>query len=158
MTFQILVNIIIAIIWVFLQNNFTASSFFFGYLVGIIILFILRRFLVFDFYMNRVWALVKLIMLFIIELVKANIDVVKIVLSPRLNNQSGIVAVKTRLETDVEITLLAALISLTPGTISMDFSADGKTIYIHSLDVPDKEEMIEQIQNSFESAIMEVTK
>ncbi|MBP2078118.1 Na+/H+ antiporter subunit E [Oceanobacillus polygoni] len=158
MAFQILVNLIIAVTWTFLQNSFTATSFLFGYIIGIIILFILRRFLVFNFYMNRVWAIIKLIMLFIIELIKANIDVVKIVLSPKLNNQPGIVAVETRLESEVEITLLAALISLTPGTVSMDFSADGKTIYIHSIDVPDKEDMIDQIQNSFERAIMEVTK
>lgn len=158
MAFQILVNIIIAVIWMFLQNSFTFTNFVIGYMIGIFILFILRRFLVFEFYMNRVLALVKLIILFIIELIKANIDVVKIVLSPKLNNQPGIVAVETRLESNVEITVLAALISLTPGTISMDFSADGKTIYIHSLNVPDKEEMIEQIQNSFERAIMEVTK
>ena len=40
----------------------------------------------------------------------------------------------------------------------MDFSPDGKTIYVHSLHVPDKEEMIEKIRNTFERAIMEVTK
>lgn len=158
MAFQILINIIIAVTWIFLQNSFTATSFLFGYIIGIIILYILRRFLVFDFYMIRIWAIIKLIMLFIIELIKANIDVIKIVLSPKLNNQPGIIAVETRLESNVEITLLAALISLTPGTVSMDFSADGKTIYIHSIDVPDKEEIIDQIQNSFERAIMEVTK
>jgi multicomponent Na+:H+ antiporter subunit E len=158
MAFQILVNIIIAVIWTFLQSSFTVGSFLFGYIIGIIILYILRRFLVFNFYMNRVWAIIKLIMLFIIELIKANVDMIKIVLSPKLHNQPGIVAVETRLESNVEITLLAALISLTPGTVSMDFSADGKTIYIHSIDVPDKEDMIEQIQNSFERAIMEVTK
>lgn len=158
MAFQILVNIIIAVTWMFFQNSFMATNFLFGYIIGVIILFILRRFLVFNFYMNRVWAIIKLIMLFIIELIKANVDMIKIVLSPKLDNQPGIVAVETRLESNVEITLLAALISLTPGTVSMDFSGDGKTIYIHSIDVPDKEEMIEQIQNSFERAIMEVTK
>ena len=158
MAFQILINIIIAVTWMFFQNNFTATNFLFGYIIGVIILYILRRFLVFEFYMNRVWAIIKLIMLFIIELIKANVDMIKIILSPKLDNQPGIVAVETRLESNVEITLLAALISLTPGTVSMDFSGDGKTIYIHSIDVPDKEEMIEQIQNSFERAIMEVTK
>lgn len=158
MAFQILVNIIIAVTWTFLQNSFTITNFLFGYMIGIIILFIIRRFLMFDLYLVRVWAIVKLIMLFIMELVKANIDVVKIVLHPKLNNQSGIIALETRLETDIEITLLAALISLTPGTVSMDFSEDNKTIYIHSIDVPHKDEMIEQIQNSFERAIMEVTK
>lgn len=158
MAFQILVNVLIAITWIFLQNNYTFPSFIFGYGMGLIILFILRRFLVFDFYLRRVWAIIKLIMLFIIELIKANIDVIKIVLSPKLTNQPGIVAVTTKLETDVEITLLAALISLTPGTVSMDFSQDSKTIYIHAINVPDKDEMIADIHNSFERAIKEVTR
>src|SRR5690625_721934 len=135
MAFQLLFNIIIADIWMFLQNSFTFTNFFIGYIIGIIILFILRRILVFEFYMNRTWAIIKLIVLFIIELIKANIDVIKIVLNPRLNNQPGIVAVKTSLKSDVEITLLAALISLTTGTTSLDFSAVGNTIYVHSLDV-----------------------
>src|SRR4051794_9159279 len=105
MPFQILINIIIAIIWTFLQNNYTTISFMYGYFIGILILFILRRFLIFDFYLHRVWAIIKLFTLFIIELIKANIDVIKVVLSPKLNNQPGIVAVKTKLESDVEITL-----------------------------------------------------
>lgn len=158
MAFQILVNVLIAITWIFLQNNYTMPSFIFGYSIGLFILFILRRFLVFDFYLRRVWAIIKLIMLFIIELIKANIDVIKIVLSPKLTNQPGIVAVTTKLESDVEITLLAALISLTPGTVSMDFSEDSKTIYIHAINVPDKDEMIADIHNSFERAIKEVTR
>lgn len=158
MAFQILVNIIIAITWMFLQNNYTITSFTFGYGIGLVILFILRRFLVFNFYLRRVWAIIKLILLFIIELIKANIDVIKIVLSPKLTNQPGIVAVTTRLDSEVEITLLAALISLTPGTVSMDFSEDSKTIYIHAINVPDKEAMIEDIHNSFERAIKEVTR
>lgn len=158
MAFQIIVNLFIAIIWMLLAGSFTFGSLFFGYLIGLFILFVLRRFLEFDFYIVRVWAIIKLISLFFVELVKANIDVLKIVISPQLTNKPGIVAVRTRLDTKLEITLLAALISLTPGTTSMDFSPDGKTIYVHSLHVPDKEEMIEQIRNTFERAIMEVTK
>lgn len=158
MAIQILFNFIIALLWMFLQNSFSFSNFLLGYTIGIVILFVLRRFLIFNFYIRRVWAILKLIAIFMIELTKANIDVVKIVFSPKLKNEPGIIAVETKLTTDVEITLLAALISLTPGTITMDFSADNKTLYIHSLDVPDKEQMIEEIRNSFERAIMEVSK
>src|SRR5699024_3284236 len=158
MAIQILFNFIIALLWMFLQNSFSFSNFLLGYTIGIVILFVLRRFLIFNFYIRRVWAILKLIAIFMIELTKANIDVVKIVFSPKLNNEPGIIAVETKLITDVEITLLAFLISLTPGTITMDFSADNKTLYIHSLDVPDKEQMIEEIRNSFERAIMEVSK
>ncbi|UJL44911.1 Na+/H+ antiporter subunit E [Virgibacillus sp. NKC19-16] len=158
MAFQILINIFIAIIWMFLQNNYTAVSFVVGYVVGILILLILRRFLTFDFYMTRVWAIIKLIILFIKQLILANIDMVKIVLAPKLKNKPGIIAVPTKLETEWEITLLACLISLTPGTISMDFSDDNKTIYIHAVDAQNKEDEIEQIQETFVRAIMEVTK
>ncbi len=158
MALQILVNILTAVMWMFLQNSFTPATFVFGYLIGMLILIILRRFLIFELYFRRLWAMVKLFFLFVVELTKANLDMVRVILKPRLNHRPGIVAVRTQLETNVEITLLAALISLTPGTISMDFSEDNKTIYIHSIDVLDKDEMIEDIRNSFEKAIMEVTK
>ncbi|MCT1903833.1 Na+/H+ antiporter subunit E [Oceanobacillus sojae] len=158
MPFQILINVLLAVLWMFLQNEYTAVNFISGYIIGILILFIIRRFLKFDFYLKRVWAIIKLIYLFIVELIKANIDVVKVVLKPKQDHQPGIVAVRTQLESNFEISILAALITLTPGTISMDFSQDSKTIYVHSIDVPDKEAMIKDIQGSFEKAIMEVTK
>ena len=160
MAFKILLNILIAVLWMFLQSSFTPASFVFGYLLGILILYLMRKFLVVSFDLRKVrpWAAVKLFFLFVVELTKANIDMVKVVLKPRMDHQPGIVAVRTKLDTEIEITLLAALISLTPGTVSMDFSPDNKTIYIHAIDVPDKDEMIEDIHNSFERAIMEVTK
>lgn len=158
MAIQILINFSFAIGWMFIQKDYTTMSFISGYIFGLIALFVFRHFLQSPFYLFRVWAIIKLIWLFIIELIKANIDVVKIVLRPKLDNQPGIVAVETRLETNFEIATLAALISLTPGTVSMDFSEDSKTIYIHAIHVPDKEEMIDDIHNTFEQAIMEVTK
>ncbi|WP_078552739.1 Na+/H+ antiporter subunit E [Bacillus alkalicellulosilyticus] len=156
MAFQILLNVVLAFIWAFLQNSYTLVDFFIGYMVGLLILFVLRRFLTFDFYFRRVFAVIKLALLFARELVLANIDVIKIVLSPKMNIQPGIIAVPTQLKADWEVTLLGALISLTPGTLTMDFSDDNQILYIHSIDVPDKEAMIRQIHNTFEKAIMEV--
>src|SRR5699024_9298694 len=152
MAIQILFNFIIALLWMFLQNSFSFSNFLLGYTIGIVILFVLRRFLIFNFYIRRVWAILKLIAIFMIELTKASIDVLEIAISPKLHNVPSIVAVETNLTTDVDITLPAALISLTPGTITMDLSADNTTLYKHSLDVPEKEQMSEEIRNSFERA------
>lgn len=160
MAIRILVNILVAVLWMFLQNSFTLATFIFGILIGMLIIFLMKRLLTDEFDLRRIrpWATVKLFYLFVVELTKANIDMVKVILKPRMDHQPGIVAVRTQLDTEIEITLLAALISLTPGTVSMDFSPDNKTIYIHAIDVPDKDEMIEDIHNSFEQAIMEVTK
>ena len=80
MAFQIVVNLFIAVIWLLLAGNYTFGSFIFGYLIGVLILFLLRRFLEFEFYLKRVWAIIKLIVLFFVELIKANIDVLKIVI------------------------------------------------------------------------------
>lgn len=157
MPFQILVNLLIALIWMLLQNDFAFPTFLFGYIIGIFILYILRFFLDFDFYFTKMWAFIKLLFIFGRELLKANIDVVKVVMSPKLTNKPGIVEVDTRLETNFEIATLAALISLTPGTVSMDFSMDSKKIYVHSLDAPNKIEVIAGIRDTLEEAILEVT-
>ncbi|AOM82556.1 Na+/H+ antiporter subunit E [Salisediminibacterium beveridgei] len=157
MAFQILLNIGLAFIWMLLQNEYTFLDFFIGYLVGVALLYLLRRFLHFDFYFRRVIALFKLLILFLYKLILSNIDMIKIVLSPKMNIEPGIIAIPTKLRTDWEVTLLANLISLTPGTLTMNFSENGRTLYVHSIHVPDKDAAIDEIRQSFERAIMEVT-
>jgi len=158
MAIQILINIIIAVIWMFLQNSYTVSSFIIGYIIGILLLTVLQSFLKEDLYLIKVWAIVKLILLFAVELIKANIDVIKTVTRPKLDNTPQIIAYPTKLTSNFELTLLASLVSLTPGTITLDFSADNHLIYIHGLDVPRKQDEIHKIKNTFEKAIMEVTR
>ncbi|SER71589.1 Na+/H+ antiporter subunit E [Salipaludibacillus aurantiacus] len=157
MAFQILLNIGLALIWMLLRAEYTILEFIIGYIVGLGLLFVLRRFLHFDFYFRRIAAFIKLILLFFYKLILSNIDMIKIVLSPKMDIQPGIIAVPTKLRTDWEVTLLANLISLTPGTLTMNFSEDGRTLYVHSIHVPDKEKAIKEIHESFEKAIMEVT-
>ncbi|MEP3300463.1 MAG: Na+/H+ antiporter subunit E, partial [Roseibium sp.] len=55
-----------------------------------------------------------------------------------------------------EITMLANLITLTPGTLSVDVSEDRKTLYVHCIDVPDPQATIDDIKNGFERKILEV--
>jgi multicomponent Na+:H+ antiporter subunit E len=59
-------------------------------------------------------------------------------------------------ESDLEITLLANLISLTPGTLSLDVSDDKKVLYVHSMYIEDKEEFIHGIKNGFERRLLEL--
>lgn len=157
MAFQILTNLLMAVVWAALQNSYTPVDFFMGYLIGLIILFILRRFLYFDFYFRRVWAAIKLAAIFSWELIVANIDIAKMVLNPKMEMKPGIVKVPTTLKTEGELTLLAMIISLTPGTLIMDFSPDNRFFYIHSVHMEDKEDVIAKIRDVFEKAIMEVT-
>ncbi|HHY20463.1 MAG TPA: Na+/H+ antiporter subunit E [Bacilli bacterium] len=158
MAFQILINLIIAIVWMFLNNDWSPVSFVIGYFIGIFLLFLLRRFLPNRFYLTNVIAVIKLVLIFIRELILSNISVLKLVLAPNLNMQPGIFAYKTELKSDWEITILSSLITLTPGTLVIDVSDDNSTLYIHAIDVPDAEETIQSIKDSFEKAIMEVSR
>lgn len=102
--------------------------------------------------------LLGLILLFIKELIISNIDIVKLVYKPRLHVEPGIFAFPTELEKDWEIALLANLITLTPGTLSVAVSQDHSTIYVHAMHIDTVEESINSIKNTFEKAILEVTR
>ncbi|UOQ93812.1 Na+/H+ antiporter subunit E [Halobacillus shinanisalinarum] len=158
MPFQIVINIILAAMWMFLSETYNFKTFFVGYLLGIGLLFLLQRFIPDTFYMKRVVKFVKLILLFIRELGLSNIDIVKHVYRPKLNVSPGIFALPTELKSNWEITLLANLISLTPGTLSLVISEDYSVIYVHAMDIGDVEESITEIKETFEKAIMEVTR
>jgi multicomponent Na+:H+ antiporter subunit E len=158
MAFQILLNFFLAFLWMFLQVSFTSTSFIIGYILGLIVTFAFRRFFNSRFYMYRVFAVISLLLLFIKELILSNISVLKTILKPKLDIKPGIFALPTDLKKDWEITLLANLITLTPGTLVMDISYDNKILYIHTLDIDDVDEAVDDIKNSFEKAIMEVSR
>ncbi|WP_223701528.1 Na+/H+ antiporter subunit E [Sutcliffiella deserti] len=158
MAFQILINIIIAATWMFLKNEWSFPSFFVGYFWGLVIIFAMRRFIPGRFYFERIMAAAKLLFLFLRELLLANVQVIRDILRPKLKIEPGIFAMPTELKSEWEITLLSLLISLTPGTLVMDISDDNKTLYIHAMNIPDVDQAISEIKNTFEKAILEVTR
>lgn len=158
MAFQILLNVFLGFMWMLLTVSFEPVAFLKGYLFGLLIIIAFRRFFHSRFYLLRVVAVINLIYIFIRELILSNIAVVKTVLKPKLDMKPGIFAYPTVLERDWEITTLANLITLTPGTLVIDLSPDNKILYVHAMDISDVQESIESIKNTFEKAIMEVSR
>ena len=81
--------------------------------------------------------------------------VARLVLTPRMDLKPGIFAYRLKLDRNFEITLLANLITLTPGTLSVDVSPDRKTLFVHAIDCSDPEKNRRDIAEGFERAIME---
>ncbi|KRG15219.1 Na+/H+ antiporter subunit E [Lederbergia galactosidilytica] len=158
MAFQILLNFFMAFLWMFFESSFQLNTFLIGYLLGLLIIFIMRRFFPGRFYLAKVFAIIKLVLIFIRELLLSNIAVLKVVLSPKLSIRPGIFALQTELRSDWEITLLSHLITLTPGTLVVKLSEDNKTLYIHAIDIEEVDDAINSIKQSFEKAIMEVSR
>lgn len=156
MAIQITVNFLLAFIWLFLSGSYTLNNLLLGFLLGLGVVYLFNKALPGKFYLIRVYKIIKLIVVFLIELIKANIDVLKIVLRPKLQNQPGFFTYHTDLKTDWQIVLLSNLITLTPGTVVLGISDDRTKIYIHAIDFSTKEEEVEGIKSSLEKVVREV--
>lgn len=158
MAFQLLLNVFLAVCWMFLTNSLSTAGFITGFIAGLAALFFFRRFFSQPFYIWKIWSVIKLMLIFIKELYLANVSVLKTIMSPKMNIRPGIFAFKTELTEDWEITPLSLLITLTPGTLVMDISDDRSILYIHAMDIEDAEKAIHDIRVSFEKAIQEVSR
>lgn len=87
------------------------------------------------------------------ELVISNFQVVAVVLRPGLKIRPGIVAVPLSLTSDTAIFIFANVITLTPGTLTMDVTADKSHIYVHALVLGDKQAFIDGLKSGFEKKI-----
>lgn len=157
---QFLMNIFIAILWVFFQDEdqFYVTTFATGYLIGIGILYLMHRFFGDRFYLSRVFAVIKLIFIFISELTQSSVSVLKLILSPKMKLTPGIVKHDTQLRGEWEVPLLAMLMILTPGSVVVEVTPEGDAFYIHAIDVKESNESLIKSLNKFEKAIMEVTR
>ncbi|MFH1046218.1 MAG: Na+/H+ antiporter subunit E [Candidatus Omnitrophota bacterium] len=88
---------------------------------------------------NRYLWFLYYVPLFIWECIKANIDVAYRVTHPDLPINPGIVKVKTTLKSDTGLTFLANSITLTPGTMTVDIDPEKGVLYIHWIDVREKD-------------------
>ena len=154
---QIVWHGILTICWMVLQGNATWTSLCMGGVLGIAVLFVFRRLFAQRLYVVRVWAIVKLLGMFCIALVRSNVSLVRIVLRPQLHIAPGIVTVPTAVTTNIELTALACLVTLTPGTLTLDVSLDRKALIVHVIDVQDAQAVIDEIKNTLEKAILEVS-
>lgn len=157
---QLLLNLFIAFLWMTLmdEDELKFTTFFAGFLVGIGIIFFMHRFFGTHFYLRRLYSSFKLLLIFISELTQSSIVVLRQILSPRLKIKPGIFKYETVLESDVEVTMLSLLLTLTPGSVVMEVSPEGNMLYIHAMDVEQSRAgLIKQLKN-FEKAIMEVTR
>ena len=135
MAFQIVVNLFISFMWMFLSESYTFITFIFGYILGALLLLLLNRFFPSRYYLAPIYRSIVLVIIFIRELILSNIEIVKLVYKRKPDFEPGIFAMPIELEKNWEITLLANLIALTPGTRSVAISYDRSQIFIHAMHI-----------------------
>lgn len=149
-------NICLALAWAALTGEFTLENLALGFVLGFIIMFFARR-VIGTGYTARVFRIFELFAFFIWELIIANFRVAFDVLTPKDLATPGILAIPLDVQSDIEITLLANMITLTPGTVTLDVSADRKVLYLHAMyiDEGDVDGFRKRIKEGFERRIIE---
>lgn len=157
---QFILNLFIAALWLLLQDEITPkfTTFLMGFIVGIGILYAMHRFYGTQFYLRRVFSIIRLMLLFNWELLLSSYSVLKQIMTPNLTITPGIFTYKTELKGDWEITALALLLTLTPGSVVMEVSEEGDLFYIHAMDMEESKDAVIRSIGKFEQAIMEVTR
>ena len=150
-----LINVLLAFTWCTVQGSFTFVNLIFGFLISSAALWLIREQFGTSKYFYRTWLIVGLVFLFFKELFLSVLRVAWLVLKPGQSYKPSFISFPLTVDAPHEITLLANLITLTPGTLSVDVSDDNKTLYIHCIDVEDVEELRKYIRDGFERKILE---
>lgn len=149
-------NVALALAWAMTTGTFSLFNLFVGFVLAFVALWLPWRMWGDDAYFRRPWRIVKLILIFLWELVASAVTVARLVFTPGLKFKPAIVAIPLDTKHDLGITLFANLISLTPGTLSMDVSDDRSTLYVHAMDSDDPEGDKRDMKDTFERRIREV--
>lgn len=149
-------NLLLALLWALATGKFTPANLLVGYLLGLAALWISRSAFGPQRYFWRVRKSVRLAGFFIKELVLANLRVAYDVVTPTFHMRPAIVAIPLDAASDAEITLLANMLTMTPGTLSLDVSPDRRTLYIHAMFAEDTEVVRQEIKEGFERRLLEV--
>lgn len=106
--------------------------------------------------LRRAWLAVLLLLYFVSELVKSNLKMAYLSVAPLSASNPGVLTVPLEELTDAEATILACMVTLTPGTLSLDISPDRRRLLVHFMDLGDAAERRREIKEGFERRIIEV--
>lgn len=155
-----LINLLIGFVISSMLELFGWGDWFMGFLAGFVVIGLYNR-----EYMQRMVRLVNFLLYLLWQIIVSNLNLAWTILQPaqRMNARldPGIIGVPLKANTVLEITMLATVITLTPGTLSVDLgkNREGETVlYIHDLRVEDPEAFRASIQNGFERRILQITR
>ncbi|WP_226042205.1 Na+/H+ antiporter subunit E [Natrinema sp. DC36] len=148
-------GVVFAILWVFVVGQaLTPVSLLRGFLAGLIVglpvAFVFRR--LYGKYVDlghgvRVLPYAGLYLgAFTWELLRANLDVAYRVLSPGMPIEPEVILVPLRVESDIAITVIANSITITPGTVTLDYDEETNSLYVHGVNGRDPEAIAEPIR------------
>jgi multicomponent Na+:H+ antiporter subunit E len=149
------VNLLIMLGWAVVTGDWSSLSLVFGFAVGFAALWVARDLFGESNYHRRVANGVRLAAYFLYDLVTSSLVVAWDILTPTLHARPRFVEMPLDAESDMEILLTANLISLTPGTLSVDVSPDRRTLLVHAMFAEDPEAVVAGLKDGMERRVLE---
>lgn len=149
-------NVFLALIWALASGKMSLLNLLLGFVLGYVVLWFVQPLMRPSRYFQRPPVAARFTGFFLWQLLLSNLRVAYDVITPHLYMRPGIVAVPLDAKTDLEITLLANLITLTPGTLSLDVSEDRNVLYVHAMFADDPDRVRDDIKNGFERRLLEL--
>jgi multicomponent Na+:H+ antiporter subunit E len=150
-----LLNLLLAGLWAALVGRIDIANLSIGFVFGYGVLWLFRP-MIGGQYHKKLPQAVGFALFFFKELVISTVRVAWEVLTPATHRKPGIIAVPLDAETDFEITLLANVITLTPGTLSLEVSEDRSILYVHAMFVDDPAAFRRELKEGFERRVLEL--
>ena len=146
---------ILTLVWLFL-NDFSIGHLVLGFILSMGIRWLVAPMSDDHPRVKKPIRAVRYTLIVLWDILLSNFEVAVRVLSPNSSLRPGVVALPLDLEGEFPLSILASTISLTPGTVSIDFSEDMKWLYIHVLHMKTEEEVIDSIKQRYEAELMEI--
>jgi multicomponent Na+:H+ antiporter subunit E len=148
-------NTILAIAWVAFTGSVSLVGLITGFVIGYGALWLIQPLIGTNSYFKRVAAWIKLVIMFHYELIVSSIAVAIDVLTPRHRSRPAIIEVPLDVKSDTGILLVTNLISLTPGTLSLDVSEDRKTLLVHAMFADDPDALRKSLKDGMERWVID---
>ena len=153
---MLLLNVCLAVAWAAIRGDLSVSNLLAGFVIGYVILAVTHYRTGRTKYFKNVVQVVRFVAYFGWQLVVATLRVAVDIMTPRYRMKPAILAIPIKSRSAGETTMLANAITLTPGTLTLDVSPDGKTLYVHTMHASDVEAARREIQDGFGQRVHEV--
>lgn len=146
-------SITLAVCWLLLQHPMSVGHLLLGALMGILVPLFTRRFWPEHVRAGRPLTALRFIGIVLFDILVANFSVARLTMSPLTALRPGFVRLPVALDSDFAITILANTVSLTPGTVSAELSADRAHLLIHYLDCDDEAALVRSVKQRYEAPL-----
>lgn len=148
-------NLVLSFTWAALVGEISLTQLAVGFVIGFGVLWIVQPLTGASSYYTRVFAWVRLVVMFLYELVLSSLSVAWDVLTPQHRSSPAIVDVPLNVTSDFGLLMVTNLITLTPGTLSLDISPDRKTLKVHAMFGDDPNEIRRSIKHGMEKWVID---